>query len=515
MEVRVRVATILLLLVTVGIVDSARILGFFPTDTQSHYMVYSRLMKTLASRGHQVTVVSLFPETTNIENLNDIGLNGSYIIPTMTFEQLIDMTEFTNERDIIDLCLKACETVLTHPATVEVLQQDFDLFITEVFGSDCFLSIGHKLGTPTVGIITSVLLPWMSDMIGTPDNPSYIPGYFYWFSQHMTFYERMYNSLTNFGMKLYYNMYSVEPSQIIAEKAFGSLPSLKRLSQNYSLLLTNTHNSINPVRPLVPQVIEIGGMHIPKQLGKLPTDLETYLNKSTNGVIYFSLGSIAQVETMKKEKIDALIQILGSLKQNVLWKVDASSLKKIPSNIKTVLWSPQLEVLCHPNIKLFIGHGGLLGLQEAIYCGVPMLGIPVFADQAHNLAQATRKGMAKMLDYKYLNKKSFQKVLNEMLTDKSFSSKAKEISELFKDRPLHPLDKAIYWLEYAIKHKGAYHLKSPSLELEWYQYYLFDVIIFVIFSILIIIAMILMILKYIYSYFCKNKDLTQKEQKKD
>jgi len=35
----------------------------------------------------------------------------------------------------------------------------------------------------------------------------------------------------------------------------------------------------------------------------------------------------------------------------------------------------------HENARLFITHGGLMGVQEAIYHAVPLLGIPFGNDQ--------------------------------------------------------------------------------------------------------------------------------------
>lgn len=188
----------------------------------------------------------------------------------MTAEELLALGGIGNEIDIIKICLMACDSVLNHPNTQEVLKKEFDLFITEVFGTDCFLPIGHKLGVPTIGVLTSVLLPWTNDMIANPDNPSYVPVYFNPYIQKMTFFERLHNTVINVVMKLIYRVYSVRQSQKIAEKVFGPLPPLQTLAENYSLILTNTHSSINQIRPLTHQVIEVGGLHIPKKLGDLP-----------------------------------------------------------------------------------------------------------------------------------------------------------------------------------------------------------------------------------------------------
>lgn len=55
--------------------------------------------------------------------------------------------------------------------------------------------------------------------------------------------------------------------------------------------------------------------------------------------------------------------------------------------------------LAHPNVKLFISHGGALGLNEAVYEGVPVLGIPMYADQITNLKVLQSYRAAEFLHY--------------------------------------------------------------------------------------------------------------------
>jgi glucuronosyltransferase len=55
----------------------AKILGIFPVPGKSHFAVSAVLMKELASRGHQVTVLSPFPEKSPIPNYTDIDMRAT------------------------------------------------------------------------------------------------------------------------------------------------------------------------------------------------------------------------------------------------------------------------------------------------------------------------------------------------------------------------------------------------------------------------------------------------------
>ncbi|KAA8592571.1 hypothetical protein FQN60_018026 [Etheostoma spectabile] len=48
----------------------------------------------------------------------------------------------------------------------------------------------------------------------------------------------------------------------------------------------------------------------------------------------------------------------------------------------------------HPKTRAFIIHRGTNGIYEAIYHGVPMVGIPIFADQPDNMVHIKAKGAA-------------------------------------------------------------------------------------------------------------------------
>lgn len=62
------------ILTTVTVVRSANILVFAPMPFKSHFRGFQPLLKELASRGHNLTVVSTFPLTKSLANYTDIPI---------------------------------------------------------------------------------------------------------------------------------------------------------------------------------------------------------------------------------------------------------------------------------------------------------------------------------------------------------------------------------------------------------------------------------------------------------
>lgn len=95
------------------------------------------------------------------------------------------------------------------------------------------------------------------------------------------------------------------------------------------------------------------------------------------------------------------------------WETEKVSGKSENVLIKT--WLPQVDILAHPNVKLFISHCGLGGIVESQWLGVPILGFPMFGDQMMNADLAEQEGWIIQMDLKTLNEDEIYKNIQELL----------------------------------------------------------------------------------------------------
>ena len=76
-------------------------------------------------------------------------------------------------------------------------------------------------------------------------------------------------------------------------------------------------------------------------------------------------------------------------------------------------------ILGHPKTKAFITHGGTNGIYEAIYHGIPMVGLPLFADQPDNIARVKAKGAAVRVDLETMSARDLLSALTEVINNPS------------------------------------------------------------------------------------------------
>jgi len=197
----------------------------------------------------------------------------------------------------------------------------------------------------------------------------------------MSFRERLWNTALSLIERGIYHGYYMPKQRKLYSKYFPNAKrSFDEIYFNTSIFFSNDHVSSSTIRPSMPNTVEIAGIHV-KPVKPLPVDIQEFLDSATEGAILFTMGAFIHGKQWPVEKREALVKSFGKLKQKVLWKYENETLPENPGNIKIGSWFPQRDILAHPNVKLFITHGGLLGTTEAIVEGVPILGIPIFGDQ--------------------------------------------------------------------------------------------------------------------------------------
>ena len=126
------------------------------------------------------------------------------------------------------------------------------------------------LDIPIIKMCVSGGMKWMDEWVGNPSPYAYVPHLFSDYGDRMNFWQRTINSLSEIYFKLGRIFYVILQHDAILRKYFNSsnISSISVLEKSTALLIINQHFSIGHPRPLMPNTVEVGGIHInpPKKL---------------------------------------------------------------------------------------------------------------------------------------------------------------------------------------------------------------------------------------------------------
>jgi hypothetical protein len=483
--------------------NSAKILSIAFFSSKSHKITYEPLLNELATRGHEVTVLA--PVTFGSKKIREImTFDAMKMFAEDGMPNMFELKEESSTMDprmFLELITKVCNITYDLPHVKALLKESFDMVMVPAIFNECAFGYAYKFNAPILLISPAMPPTWSSSILGTPSPPSFVANPFTPYSDRMTFYQRGVNLFVETliqGLQMFY--FKPAMAALYREKLNDpTLPSCDEIiSERASIMLCNSHFSLAQTRPLLPDVIEVGGMHC-RPAKPLPKDLEDFVSSSGNdGFILFSMGSALKGSMMPEKQRKIFLGAFARLKQKVLWKWETETMPDLPKNVKLNKWLPQQDVLGHPKIKAFITHGGFGSTTEAVYHGVPLVGIPMFGDQQLNMAKSVETGFAVSLEYNELTEDKIVDAVNKILKDNSYKEKVQLLSKLFRDQPDKPLERAVFWTEYVLRHKGASHLRSPARDLSFIQYHSLDVIGVLLAGIFIVLFVTIKIVKFIF-----------------
>uniref|UniRef100_A0A669DIX0 UDP-glucuronosyltransferase n=1 Tax=Oreochromis niloticus TaxID=8128 RepID=A0A669DIX0_ORENI len=493
MELRLS-ACILLVLCATWSADGGNILVWYTEG--SHWINMKPVLETLVDRGHQVTV--LVPSSSMYMNTNEPArfhyepFNASFSLETIEkiLEEFLQFfiyeIDYMNYWEIYIRFINMAKTNLQYNIQYldgvvksEVIMKklkegNYDLLLADPInpGSDLVADI---LGIPLVfSLRFSIANNWERHCGQMPAPPSFVPGAMSKLTDKMDFSERVWNFL----------FYALQDIMIdhtfwnVLDRYYsdvkGTPTSACELMSKADIWLIRTYWDFEFPRPFLPNFKYVGGIHCrPAKL--LPEDLEEFVQSSgDDGIVIFTLGSM--IKNITKEKANMIASGLAQIPQKVLWRYRGEKPEALSANIRIYDWIPQNDLLGHPKTRAFITHGGTNGIYEAIYHGVPMVGIPMFGDQPDNMIHMKEKGTAVILNLNFITAEDLRDAVNTVINDKSYKENAMRLSSIHHDRPMSALEEAVFWIEFTLRNKGAKHLRVQAHELTWYQYHSLDVL---------------------------------------
>ncbi|XP_066478198.1 UDP-glucuronosyltransferase 1-6-like [Tiliqua scincoides] len=463
-----------------------------PTEG-SQWISMQIVLEKLVQKGHEVVVVlpevnrdMMFMETS--ENFTVRTLSVSYtkeqldnVLHSLNMDvfqdnKLLKIIYFTfSFSEVLTMHVSVCRQGFFDKELVTFLQEsNFDAVFTDP-SLPCGPIIAEYLSLPSVYYTRGPVCNLHHWATHCPSPLSYVPRMYTSSTDHMIFTERVENVLVHSSefilCYLFFEMYEQLASELLQRKV-----SVLELLSKASIWLMRYDFVFEYPRPVMPNMVFIGGINCARKK-PLSQEFEAIINGSAeHGFVVFSFGSMISEIPVKKAMVIA--EALGTIPQTVLWRHTGEVPPNLANNTKLLKWLPQNDLLAHPKARAFITHAGSHGVYEGICNGVPMVMIPFISDQLDNAKRVEFRGGGVILDIVEMTSQDLSNALKAVIYDKKYKENILRLSALHLDRPIHPLDLAVHWVEFVMKHKGAPHLRPAAHDLNWIQYHSLDVIAF-------------------------------------
>ncbi|XP_056389669.1 UDP-glucuronosyltransferase 1A5-like isoform X1 [Hyla sarda] len=457
----------------------------------SHWLSMRPVVDLLIQKGHHAVVlapdihfhlktsqeceVKTFPVSYSFQQLQDHFFSLSQEV----FTQRPPLEKFLvfqgKLKEGAALMLDNCVQLLNNSQLIQSLEaRTFDVVFTDPM-LPCGQILAEHLSVPSVFFLRGIPCHMDAKASKCPIPISYVPRMLTSLPDHMTFPQRVKNFFYDLMLPFICSMvYS--PYQQLAREFLRRDVSLQEILSHAAIWLMRMDFAFDSPRPVMPNMIFIGGINC-AQTKLLNQDFEKLVNSSgEHGFVVFSLGSM--VSEIPMNKAMDVAEALGSIPQTVIWRYTGKAPSNLANNTHLVKWLPQNDLLAHPKARAFITHAGSHGIYEGICNAVPMVMLPLFGDQMDNAKRIESRGAGVTLNVLDMTPEDLSDALDSVINDPRYKENIQRLSALHLDRPIHPLDLAVHWVEFVMRHKGAPHLRPAAHDLNWIQYHSLDVFAF-------------------------------------
>jgi MGT family glycosyltransferase len=185
-----------------------------------------------------------------------------------------------------------------------------------------------------------------------------------------------------------------------------------------------------------------------RELSTPPRPLPAWWPDGGSALVYVTFGSVAgslpSVRSVFRTALDAVDGLNARVLVTVGRDVDVDSLGPVSANTHVEPWVPQADVLA--GAALVVCHGGSGTTLGALGHGVPMVLVPMFADQRRNAAQIAELGAGVIVEpagdaeggmagLEADDMPRLRRAIDDVLGERSFAVAARRIAEEMASAP--------------------------------------------------------------------------------
>lgn len=92
-----------------------------------------------------------------------------------------------------------------------------------------------------------------------------------------------------------------------------------------------------------------------------------------------------------------------------------------------------------------------------------------------------------------------------------YQERVSAMSSSLRDQLSSPQERAVFWTEYVIRHRGAPQLRCHAAQLSWLEFLLLDVLAVVLLALLLLLLVLRLLLRVVCTILCAGGDKRKTE----
>ncbi|PIK53470.1 hypothetical protein BSL78_09634, partial [Apostichopus japonicus] len=477
--------------------QTANILMVFEQPGTSHFKSAAAVARVLSSRGYNITFIlpepyHTYPAASQYRDIfsflhirkgcsrKSLIVDTEQLAQDVTIESDSTSLLFQLIKAVADDFLKSSEDLLCDvELNDEIMSSRFDLIMTDANFLWQQVLVQKMPDIPHGLISTTAASSLTNSWIRAPNLPSILPGFMIrtHHRKPLSFFWRTYNTVFIYGAVIFFSAVLDPLMGVVTSSYSSSVSHYPTITFGLSdIWLTNADFTTDTPRPFLPNMVLVGGLNIEEPEPLSEEYQVIFDNAGAEGVLVVSMGTV--VDGVSQEQADAMSASFARLPQIIIWKEPNPPPRVIGNNTYLKKWIPQKDLVAHPKTRALVYHCGNNGAFEALYHGVPIIGIPIFADQTDVAYRMMSTGMGLVIELSTLTNETLYQVTAEVLNNPKYRERAQYLSAVYRDNTVTAPERGAFWVEYILRHRGNRLMRAKVTEMGIIQEYLLDVWLF-------------------------------------